>query len=327
MFRMKENQAGKMADSKNHRVVSFCFLVSLFVVCPDGQAGHAVFGDTYPRIAVTGECFRVKAYDCCYYTYSDDISGVLELTYNRKGKLLHSERRKDLSYRFSRKTERSAMDQLFEEQFKAECKADDVTYVIPDSKPYLIKVIGETFEEIELEWNREPDFPVLDAVIQDGDCFLLVGSEFGQHYVDEQELWLHRFSMETRKEMAAARLHTTLASGDWGYRTISNLIVHDGYCYVAVVSEGSFGYRLELAIWDGISDECFLKTLTRKIDIRTSLHMANIGDDLLITYHYPGAPSLWSDLFQMKRDDAKVYTIPLKLKGKRSSMVRPPLAP
>jgi len=251
----------------------------------------------------------------------------LELIYSRTGKLLHSERKKALSYRFSREMGRSAMDQLFEEQFKAECKVDDVTYVIPDSKPYLIKVNGETFEEIELEWNREPDFPVLDAVIQDGYCFVLVGSEFVQQDVDEQELWLHRFSMETHKEMAVARLHATLASGDWGYRTISNLIVHDGYCYVAVVSEGSFGCRLELVIWDGISDECLLKTLTRKIDFRTSLHMANIDDDLLIAYHYPGAPNLWSDLFQMKRDDAKVYAIPLKLKGKRSSMVRPPSAP
>ncbi len=85
---------------------------------------------------------------------------------------------------------------------------------------------------------------------------------------------------------------------------------------MATINTDLWGHRLVLGVWDGESAKCTSSQLTRKIDWNTSLHMANIDENALIAYHYPGGGSRRRlfPTFPQKQKKAQVKTIHFELK-------------
>jgi hypothetical protein len=292
-----------------------CFLVVvLFVSIAMGHSDPA--GDIHPQVSVTQGVFIVKATEN-YFPAEPDVLGELEMRYSSDGKFISEKRTKRPEPEFKPWSEYSYIDELPEEKNGFEREVDGITYIIPEygrkhgGKPYLIRLEDGVFTELDIEWAGAGLGGVNDVVFYADKIYFYM-----ERVTDGvPELWIHRVSMKMLKEEASARFNIE-AETIWGMAVTSNLLVYKGRCYVATINTDFWGHRLVLGVWDGESAECRTKNLTRKIDWNTSLHMANIDDNALIAYHYPGGRPrrILFPVNLKKQKNAHVKTIHFKLK-------------
>ncbi len=286
--------------------------VVLFAALSTLHAHSDPRGDVHPTVRVENGGFVVQAYD--NVASNDAELHTSKSTFDCDGRLIKEVRDRVPPPKHVPYSQYSLIDRLPEEHNGLERQWGDGVLIIPEwsrkhgGKPFVIEYRDKIFKYHRLSWKSSAVQEVVDARIVGNRLYLLV-TRSGSN--DGIRLNLHRFSLVTVSEEAST---TDLPQPCliWSSPVCSNIIEYQGRIYIGIVTPRFFGYRLVLADWDGVAPTCLRKTLTTRIDWNTSLSLANVGENALIAYHYPGAYPTWS--FSMNPLKASIKTVSFKLK-------------
>lgn len=287
-------------------------LLCIAIVCLHFGCSHLLAhsdprGDVHPIVTVEGSSFVVRA--SSNVVANETIHSVFDQSGRKNEEIRKVATPPDhVPYR-----DYSFIDRLAEEQNGLERPWGGSTIIIPEwsrkhgGQPYIIKYGDNEFKYHRLLWTKPDVYQVVDALVV-GDSLYLLVTRFTSD--NDPQLFFHRFSLKTFAEVSAIELPRPCLI--WSFPVCSNIIQHEEKVYVGIVVPRIFGYQLLLAGWDGKSPSLERRVLSTQIDWNTSISLANIGNNALIAYHYPGEYPRWP--FYTNPRNAKIRTIPFKLK-------------
>ncbi|MBB5353138.1 hypothetical protein HNR46_003391 [Haloferula luteola] len=164
----------------------------------------------------------------------------------------------------------------------------DAYYVFPEwdpkhnGKPFMVKIEGREVAKMPLEWGDRYVSMIHGAAIS-GDTVVVTASPKEPTKVGEDFLFMiHSF------KMSSAKLLHSVIIGDpirvYWFPQDSNVLIHDGFAYVAWMSFDSDESKLNFSQFDPATGQCVTHELGRGWG-NSSASIGIIGESALICFH------------------------------------------